>query len=61
MTTKRIQKNRGLLKAFKKYQKRSNSHEKKLGWMNFLPEIVFRTMRLEGESITRKEAKALFR
>ncbi len=49
--------NNGLLAAFIKYQKRS---KKKTNWSKILPEIIYRTMRLEGEHITRKEAKALF-
>lgn len=51
-------KNNGLLAAFIKYQKRS---KKKTNWSKVLPEIVYRTMRLEGEHITRREAKGLFR
>jgi hypothetical protein len=61
MKTKTVTKNKGLVAAFKKYQKRSTSREKKMSWISFFPEIIFRTMRLEGEHITRKEAKALFR
>jgi len=54
----KTKKNKGLLHAFIKYQKRSS---KKTNWKKFLPEIVYRTMRLEGDHMTRKEAKALFR
>ncbi|MDE2025040.1 MAG: hypothetical protein KGJ07_00945 [Patescibacteria group bacterium] len=61
MTAKKVNKNRKLVSAFKKYQKRSSSRAKKMTWKNFLPEILFRTMRLEGEHVTRKETKALFR
>lgn len=61
MTAKKTTKNKNLVSAFKKYQKRSTSSAKKLNWKSFLPEILFRTMRLEGEHTTRKEAKALFR
>jgi len=61
MTVKKMKKNKRLVSAFKKYQKRSGSRAKKMSWKNFLPEIIFRTMRLEGEQITRKESKALFR
>ncbi len=61
MIAKKTTKNKSLISAFKNYQKRSSSRAKKLSWKSFLPEILFRTMRLEGESITRKQAKALFR
>lgn len=59
-TIQAIQKNKGLLDAFKRYQKRYLSAGKKPDIKKFLPEIVYRTMRLEGEKITRKEAQALF-
>lgn len=56
-----VQKDKGLVKAFQRYQKRYLSVGKKLDLRKFLPEIVYRTMRLEGEQITRKEAQALFK
>lgn len=56
-----VKKNRGLLRAFKRYQKRYLAVGKKLDLRKLLPEIVYRTMRLEGEQITRKEAQALFK
>lgn len=52
---------KGLVKAFQSYQKRYLSVGKKLNLKKFLPEIVYRTMRLEGEQITRKEAQALYK
>lgn len=55
------QKNKGLIKAFKKYNKRYLSVGKKPDMKKFLPEILYRTIRLEGEEITRKEAQALFK
>lgn len=55
-----MEKNKKLVQAFSKYQKRSGKRGQKRDWKNFLPEILYRTMRLEGEKITRKEAKALF-
>jgi hypothetical protein len=61
MIAKKIQKNKGLLQAFLGYQKRSGSRGKKINWKKFLPEIIYRTMRLEGEHMTRKEARSLFR
>jgi len=58
-----MKKNKKLVQAFLKYQKRTGKSGKKRDWSKFLPEILYRTMRLrlEGEKITRKEAKTLFR
>ena len=56
-----LTKNKGLLRAFKNYQKRYLSVGKKPNIKKLLPEILFRTMRLEGEPISRKRAQALFR
>lgn len=56
-----VQKDKGLIKAFQSYQKRYFAMGKKLDLRNLLPEIIYRTMRLEGEQITRKEAKALYK
>ena len=57
-----IQKNRvKLIKAYKKY---SASRKKKNVldiFRAFMPEIIFRTTKLEGESITRKMVPSLFR
>jgi len=61
MTSSAIKQNKGLLKAFKRYQKRFLVLGKTPDIKKFFPEILYRTMRLEGEKITRKEAKALFR
>jgi len=61
MTTKVVQKNRSLLSAFKKYKERYLNVGKKPDIKKFLPEVLYRTMRLEGEEITRKEALALFK
>ena len=61
MTTQLVNKNKGLLRAFKHYNKRYLAVGKKPDVKKFFPEIVYRTMRLEGEKITKKEAKALFR
>ena len=54
-------KHKNLIQAFKKYQKRYFDVGKKSNIKKFFPEILFRTMRLEGETISRKNAKALFR
>ncbi len=61
MTTQLVNKNKGLLKAFRRYNKRYLAVGKKPDVKKFFPEIVYRTMRLEGEKITKKEARALFR
>lgn len=55
------QKNNNLIKAFKRYRQRYIVSSKKPDIRKLFPEILFRTMRLEGEKITKKEAKALFR
>jgi hypothetical protein len=59
-TLQLIRKNKGLIKAFKRYQKRYLSVGKKPDVTKFLPEVLYWTMRLEGEKITRKQAQALF-
>lgn len=61
MTKQTVVKNKGLLLAFKRYQKRYLVVGKKPNIAKFLPEVLFRTMRLENDPITRKEAEALFR
>ncbi len=61
MLEKFRQQDKRLLQAFSNYQKRTAKLTKKRSWNKFLHEIVYRTMRLEGERITRKETKALFR
>jgi len=53
-------KNRSLLKAFKRYRQRYMASGKKPNNKKFFPNILYRTMKLEGEKITKKEAKALF-
>lgn len=58
---KLIRKNKGLIGAFKRYQKRYLNVGKKPDITKFLPEIIYRTMRLEGEKVTRKQAQALFK
>ena len=60
-TLQLIRKNKGLIKAFKSYQKRYLNVGKKPDITKFLPEIVYRTMGLEGEKITRKQAQMLFK
>lgn len=59
-TLQRVSKNKSLLQSFRRYHKRYLSVGKKPNVAKLLPEVLFRTMRLEGEKITRKEAQALF-
>lgn len=59
-TLQLIRKNKGLIKAFMSYQKRFLSVGKKPDMTKSFPEIVYRTTRLEGEVITKKQAQALF-
>lgn len=56
-----VNKDKGLIKAFRRFNERYLSVGKKPDLKKFLPEILFRTMRLEGEKTTRKQARALFR
>ncbi len=56
-----VQKDKGLVQAFKRFNERYLAVGKKLDLRKFLPEIIYRTMRLEGEQITRKEAQALYK
>lgn len=59
--TKLVQKDKGLIKAFRRFNERYLSMGKKPDVRKFIPEIVYRTMRLEGEKITRKYIQALFK
>lgn len=56
-----IQKDTSLIKAFKRYKLRYLDRGKKPNVRKSFPELLYRTTRLEGEKITKKEAKALFR
>lgn len=56
-----VHKDKGLVKAFKRYQKRYLNVGKKPDVQKFLPKDLYSTMRLEGEKITKKEAQILFR
>lgn len=56
-----VQKDRSLIKAFKRYQKRYLSVGKRPNVKKLLPKDLYSTMRLEGERITKKAAQALFR
>lgn len=61
MTAQILRKNKSLLKAFGEYKKRYLNVGKKPNLKKLLPEVLFRTMRLEGEKVTRKEAQSLFK
>lgn len=56
-----VNENKSLIQAFRTFRKRYLNMGKKPDLRKFLPEIVYRTMRLEGEQITRKEVRALFK
>ena len=56
-----VNKNKALIQAFRNFRKRYLNMGKKPNVKKLLPEIVYRTMRLEGEQITRKETQALFK
>lgn len=56
-----VTKDKSLIKAFKRYRQRYLASGKKPDSRKFFPEILYRTTRLEGEKITKKDAKALFR
>lgn len=59
-TIQAVQKNKGLLSAFKRYQKRYLSVGKKPNVIKLLPQDLYSTIRLEGEKITKKDVQALF-
>lgn len=61
MTVQAIFKNQGLVKAFKRYQKRYLAVGEKPDITKLLPDDLYSTMRLEGEKVTKKEAQAIFR
>lgn len=61
MTTQLVGKNKGLLKAFRRYNKRYLAAGKKVNVKKLLPDDLYSTMRLEGEKITKKEAQILFK
>lgn len=60
-TLQLIRKNKGLLKAFKRYRKRYINVGKKPDIKRFLPDDLYHTMRLEGEKVTRGQVQALFK
>lgn len=51
-----------LLKSYKQYQKKKIGEKGILHFFRgFMPEIIFRTTKLEGESVTRKMVSSLFK
>ena len=60
-TLQLIHENKGLIKAFKRYQERYLNVGKKPNITKLLPEDLYHTMRLEEEKVTRKEVQALFK
>ena len=52
---------RKLIKSYKKYSAAKRSKRSVLGFLrSFMPEIIFRTTKLEGEPVTRKLVRSLF-
>jgi len=60
-STQLVSQNKDLIQAFKNFKKRYLTVGKKPDIKKFLPEDLYQTMRLEGEKISRKQARALFR
>ncbi len=54
-------KNKSLLQVFKRYKQRYIASGKKPNVKKFFVNDLYSTTRLEGEKITKKEAKTLFR
>lgn len=50
-----------LVKAYTKYHTAKNKRNVLEIFRDFMPEIIFRTTKLEGESVTRKMISALFK
>lgn len=56
-----VNKNKSLIQAFRIFRKRYLNMGKKPDIKKLLPEDLYHTMRLEGEKISRKQARAFFR
>lgn len=56
-----VQKDKGLVQAFKRYSKRYLAVGKKPDVKKFFPADLYSTMRLEGEKITKRVVQSLFR
>lgn len=51
-----------LKESYKKYRKSQSSKKGVLGFLRaFMPEIIYRTTRLEGERVTRRMTSSLFK
>ena len=61
MTTIQLVQKEGLVKAFKSYQRRYLKKGKTPDMTKLLPDLLYSDMRLEGEKITRKQARDLFK
>ena len=61
MTSVQLSRNKGLIQAFKDFKKRYLNIGKKPNVKKLLPEDLYQTMRLEGEKISRKQVRSLFR
>ncbi len=61
MTNIQMKSNKGLIQAFKIFKKRYLSVGKKPNVKNLLPEDLYHTMRLEGEKISRKQVRTLYK
>ncbi len=52
---------KNLKRNYLKFQKGSKGQKTVLGFLHsFMPEIIFRTTKLEGEPVTRKMVKSIF-
>lgn len=50
-----------LNKNYQRYKKRAKGGKTTLGFLrSFMPEIIFRTTKLEGEPVTRRMVKSIF-
>lgn len=56
-----VQKNQGLVQAFKRFSRRYLSVAKKADIRKLLPADLYSTMRLEGEKVTKRAVQAFFR
>lgn len=53
--------NAQLKRNYQRYQKKANKSKSNLTFFQrLMPEIVFRTTKLEGEPVTRRMVKAIF-
>lgn len=51
-----------LTKSYKKFRKANISTQRILGFLHsFMPEIIFRTTKLEGEKVSRHNVSSIFK